>query len=103
MPCPPPAEACTTRCFPPQHNASLDFSWETLDPKRTRAGSLQQTLLHLLLTGDAVLRPGYRLQTLLLQFVLTVGAHAIIVRIDALQRRVDQIEDLAIRIGHAEQ
>lgn len=64
---------------------------------------LQQPLFHLLLAGDAVLGPRYRLEPLLLQLFLAVRAHAVFIRVDALQRRVDHVQDRAVRIGHAKE
>jgi hypothetical protein len=63
-------------------------------------GSLQQPLLHLLLARDAVLGPRHSFQPLLLHLFLAVRANAIVIRLDTLQRRVNHVQDGAVRVGH---
>src|SRR6266478_3686696 len=62
--------------------------------------SLQQSLLRLLLAGDTVLCPRHSFQPLLLQFLLAIRTHAVLIGLDTLQRRIDHIQDGAVRIGH---
>jgi hypothetical protein len=79
------------------------------DPLRSAARpaftalALQQTLFHFLLTSNAVLGPGYCFEPLLLHLFLAVGADAVFIGVDALQSRIDHVEDRAVRIGHAEE
>ena len=69
----------------------------------TAPSGLTTALFHLLLAGDAVLGPRYRFEPLLLQLFLAVRANAVFIRVDALQRRVDHVQDRAVRIGHAKE
>src|SRR6266481_5802528 len=67
------------------------------------AGMLQQALLHLFLAVDAVLGPRHSFKPLLLHFFLTVRADAVFIGLDALERRIDHIQDRPVGVGHPEQ
>src|SRR5260370_19027958 len=53
--------------------------------------SLEQTLLHLFLASDTMLRPPHRLYPFLLQLFLAFRANAVFVALDALEGRVDHV------------
>ena len=64
------------------------------------ADFLEQAFLHFFLTGDAVLGPRHRFEPLLLHFFLAVGANAVLILLDPLESRVNQIQQGPVGIGH---
>ncbi len=50
-----------------------------------------------------MLRPRHRFEPFLLHLFLAIRADAVFLFLDALQRRVNQVHDLAVRIRHAKE
>src|SRR4029079_18630791 len=67
-----------------------------------RPGS-QQALFLLLLAGDAPLRPRHRLQALAVHLVLAHDADAEAMVLDADEGLVDELQQVALRVGQAEE
>src|SRR5262249_44021468 len=69
-------------------------------PRRERS---QEALLLLLLAGDASLGPRHCLQPLLLHLVLADDAEAVAMALDSDEGLVDELEQVALRVGEAEE
>src|SRR5260370_1802459 len=84
--------------------------WNTSEPREGRrvvgcftSRRLQESLLVLLLAGDAVAGPRHGFEALLLKLILAVGAEAVVVFLDAAERLVDLLQNGAVGVGLAEQ
>src|SRR5712692_10992212 len=64
---------------------------------------LQESLLVLLLAGNAVAGPRHGFEALLLKLILAVGAEAVVVFLDAAERLVDLLQNGAVGVGLTEQ
>src|SRR5260370_18878101 len=84
--------------------------WNTSEPREGRrvvgcftSRRLQESLLVLLLAGDAVAGPRHGFAALLLKLILAVGAEAVVVFLDAAERLVDLLQNGAAGVRLAAQ
>src|SRR5712691_2078375 len=86
--------------------AALEYVRPERGPSRSGAFTsrrLQESLLVLLLAGDAVAGPRHGFEALLLKLILAVGAEAVVVFLDAAERLVDLLQSGAVGVRLAEQ